>query len=178
VVLAVAVAALAGACKQNGAEPPVATDLAADSAEQVLYGVHWMVTGNGIARGEMFADTMYTYDDNTRLDLRRVRTTFFNSVGAKDGTLTANRGAYNVRLGSMEGWGDVVVISEAGRKLETQQLRYDPTSNEITSDSAFVFTEPGRRIEGVGFITDPQMNTFRVLSGAKGSGSDLRLPDR
>ena len=165
-----------GACGSDGQAPPVATNAEADSADQVLFGVRMLLTGSGVQRGELFADTMFMYDDNTRADLRRVRANFFTQAGVKDGTLTAKRGTYYIRLGSMEGRGDVVVTTETGRKLETPHLRYDPGTNEITSDSTFVFTEPERRLQGIGFVTDPQMNAFRVLSNAKASGKSLPLP--
>nr|MBA3655862.1 hypothetical protein [Gemmatimonadaceae bacterium] len=51
-------------------------------------------------------------------------------------------------------------------------LRYDPGVNEVASDSAFVLTEPGRRLEGIGFRADPNMNNVRVLKGARGSAGE------
>jgi LPS export ABC transporter protein LptC len=171
-----AAALVAAACGSDGQAPPVAANAEADSADQILFGVHMLLTGSGVQRGELFADTMFMYDDNTRADLRQVRATFFTELGVKDGTLTAKRGTYYIRLGSMEGRGDVVVTTESGRRLETPHLRYDPGTNEITSDSAFVFTEPERRLQGFGFVTDPQMNAFRVLSNARASGKSLPLP--
>jgi LPS export ABC transporter protein LptC len=169
-------AAVSAACGSDGQAPPVAANAEADSANQILIRTRMVLTGSGVQRGELFADTIFMYDENTRADLRQVRALFFTEAGVKDGTLTAKRGTYYIRLGSMEGRGDVVVTTESGRKLETPHLRYDPGTNEITSDSAFVFTEPGRRLEGVGFVTDPQMNAFRVLSNAKASGKSLPLP--
>ena len=40
--------------------------------------------------------------------------------------------------------------------------------NEISSDSAFVMTEPNRQLEGVGFRSDPNMQNIRILKGASG----------
>jgi hypothetical protein len=62
----------------------------------------------------------------------------------------------------------VVVVSEDGRRLTTQELIYNQQKNEISSDSAFVLTEPNRRLEGVGFRSDPNMKNIQILSGAKG----------
>jgi hypothetical protein len=80
----------------------------------------------------------------------------------------------------MEARGNVVVVTEDGRRLTTEQLRYDQIRNEISSDSAFVLTEPGRRLEGVGFTSDPNMNNVRVHRLIEGQGAvstgDLGAP--
>jgi LPS export ABC transporter protein LptC len=165
----------ASACQDPGATPPVASGALADSADQIMFGVSVTLTDRGIRRADLEADTAYTYEDNTRTELRRVETTFFTETGAKNGTLTARQGTYDVRLGSMEARGDVVVIGEDGRRLETPHLRFDPARNEISSDSAFVLTEPTRKLSGIGFVADPNLNNVRVLANAKASGSGLTI---
>jgi LPS export ABC transporter protein LptC len=97
-----------------------------------------------------------------------VRTIFYNSVGAQDAVLTSRRGTYNTRLGSMVARQNVVVASEDGRRLTTSELIYNQPRNEISSDSAFVLTEPNRRLEGIGFRSDPNMRNIRILKGASG----------
>ena len=165
-----------GACQPESTTPVAESTVLPDSADQVLFGVRFFMTDAGVRKAELVADTAYMYDDNTRTEMRVVNTTFFKTSGEKDATLTAEQGTYNVRLGSMEARGNVVVISTDGRKLETEQLRYDPARNEISGDSAFVMTDPERRISGVGFITDPDMNNVKVLKGARSSGNTLTIP--
>jgi hypothetical protein len=63
---------------------------------------------------------------------------------------------------------NVVVVSEDGRRLTTPELNYNQQTNEISSDSAFVMTEPNRRVEGIGFRSDPDMKNIRILKGASG----------
>jgi len=63
---------------------------------------------------------------------------------------------------------NVLVVSEDGRRLTTPELVYNQQRNEISSDSAFVMTEPNRRLEGIGFRSDPDMKNIRILKGASG----------
>ena len=42
----------------------------------------------------------------------------------------------------------VIVVTEEGRRLVTPELKYDQALNQISSDSAFVLTEPGRSVAG------------------------------
>jgi hypothetical protein len=79
----------------------------------------------------------------------------------------------------MEARGKVVVVSEDGRRLVTEQLRYDPQRNEITGDSAFVLTRPGEELAGIGFRTDPNLSRINVFRAARGTTNrSVAQPDR
>ncbi len=140
----------------------------ADSADQIMFGAKFALTHEGMNRARLRADTAYFFDDNTRIELENVHTIFFNAIGAQDAVLTSRRGTHNARLGNMVARENVVVVSQDGRRLTTSHLVYDQPRNEISSDSAFVMTEPNRRLEGIGFKSDPNMNNIRILKGASG----------
>jgi LPS export ABC transporter protein LptC len=156
------------ACTQKK-QPPVATHSPlADSADQVMYGARFRLTDEGVARAEMQSDTLYFFDDNTRIEAENPHITFFTAEGVKDAVLTARRGTSNTRTNNMVARKNVVVVSEDGRRLTTEELIYNQPRNEISSDSAFVLTEPNRRLEGIGFRSDPNMKNIRILKGATG----------
>ena len=160
-----------GACNKAKAPPVALNSVMADSADQVMFKARSLLTDRGLLRAELRADTAFFFDENTRIELVKCNVVFFTSTGAKNAVLTSNEGSYNTRLSRMEGRGNVVVVSQDGRRLTTQQLLYDQMKNEISSDSAFVLTEPGRTLRGVGFISDPDMTNIRVLKGASGRGA-------
>lgn len=164
------------ACNQKGATPPVRTaNTMADSAEQVMLGVRFLLTDRGVQRGEMFADTAYIFDDQTRIELRKVRGTFNTTTGTKDGVLSADRGRYNQREQRLEGFGNVVIVTTEGKRLTSPHIRYLQSINEVSSDSAFTLVEPGRSLSGIGFRADPQLTRVQVLKAGSGRGS-LTLP--
>ena len=170
-LLILAATIVTGACSKAKAPPVAINSKMADSADQVMFRARSLLTDRGLLRAELRADTAYFFDDNTRIELVVVNVVFFTSTGAKNATLTSKEGSYNTRLSQMEGRGNVVVVSVDGRRLTTQQLLYDQMKNEIRSDSAFVLTEPGRTLRGIGFVSDPNMTNIRVLKGATGRGS-------
>lgn len=173
-----AAAVLVVACKDDPAVPVAPINQMADSADQVLFGVRHNVTDAGLLRAKLVSDTGFIFDDGTRIELLDVNLTFFTATGARNAVLTSREGTYRMRLGSMEARGNVVVVSEDGRRLTTEQLRYDPNRNQISSDSAFVLTEPGgRRLEGVGFVSDPDMNNIRILSNVGGTAGEVTVPE-
>lgn len=166
-LLAVCAAVGASGCADRSGPPPTRAGLA-DSADQVMYGARFNLTDGGVMRAQLDADTAYFFEDNTRVELDNVESTFFTQGGVRDAVLTSRHGRYNTRAGDMVAYGDVVVINEAGRRLTTQELQYSQARNEFYSDSAFTMTEPGRELSGIGFRSDPNMNNVRVLRGASG----------
>ena len=172
----VAASAAITACDNRQAPPVVSRSALVDSADQVMFGARFNLTDKGLSRAELLSDTAYFFDDNTRVELRKVEVTFYTTSGARDAYLTSKRGTYNSRIGTMIGRGNVVIITEEGRRLTTPYLKYDQQINEISSDSAFVLTEPGRRLEGIGFKSDPNMQNVQILKTKRGSTGSVTLP--
>ena len=164
---------LTAACNEKKALPTARGSALADSADQVMFGARFRLTSEGIARARLNADTAFFFDENTRAELAKVQTTFFTTTGERDAVLTSRRGTYNTRLATMVARDNVVVVSEDGRRLETSELMYSQARNEISSDSAFILTEPDRRIEGIGFRSDPNMNNIRILKGFSGVARNI-----
>jgi LPS export ABC transporter protein LptC len=171
-------ASAALACGDTNAPPVASQALLPDSAEQLLIGVSFFLTDAGIRRANVRADTMVMYDDNTREQLFKVTATFFTPEGVQDAVLTAAQGAHNSRLGTMEARGNVVVVSKEGEKLESPHLKYDPSRNEISSDSAFTLTQGERVTKGVGFVSSPDMSNMRILAAAQVTGTQVKIPKR
>ena len=171
------------ACDDSRQPPVVPTSAMVDSADQVLFKARSLLTDRGLLRAELLADTGFFFDDNTRMELRKVHVTFFTTTGQKNAVLDSREGTYQTRTGRMEARGNVVVVSVDGRRLTSQQLMFDQVKNQISSDSAFVLTEPGRVLRGIGFVSDPDMTNVRVLKGASGttiieSGPQPNQPNR
>ena len=163
-----AVALLVAACSSKKQPPVAAHSPLADSADQIMYNSRFVLSDQGIARAQMHSDTAYFFDDNTRMEFENPNVTFFTSTGAKDAVLTARHGTYNNRTSNMIARRNVVVVSEDGRRLTTPELIYNQQRNEISSDSAFMLTEPNRQLSGIGFRSDPNMKNILILKGASG----------
>jgi LPS export ABC transporter protein LptC len=176
--LAAAALVVAIACQKQGAAPPVKRGVGmADSAEQVMLGVRMLLTDRGVQRGELFADTGYVFEDQTRFELRKVRATFNTSTGTKDGVLSADRGTYNQREQKLEGFGHVVIVTTEGKRLTSPHMKYMQVANEVSSDSAFTLVEPGRNVSGIGFRADPQLTRIQILRNVGGQGT-FTLPGK
>jgi LPS export ABC transporter protein LptC len=172
----VAALALLAACRKESkvTAPKVVTT--ADSADQVMFKLRTILTDRGVQRAELLADTGYFFDENTRAELRVVSTTFFNGQGARDGVLTAKRGTYNTRAAVMEARDNVVIVGVDGKRLTSPMVRFEQFRNIIVSDRPFVLVEGERRLEGIGFESDPQMLNVKVRQLSRGTGASIVLP--
>src|SRR4051812_21610075 len=94
------------ACADSKTPPVVAGPGIADSADQVLFGVHTLLSTKGVQRGDLTADTAYVLDDQTRLDMRKAHVKFTTETGLPQGSMEGNRGVYNQRTQVLEGWGN------------------------------------------------------------------------
>ncbi|HEX6941690.1 MAG TPA: LPS export ABC transporter periplasmic protein LptC [Gemmatimonadaceae bacterium] len=166
------------ACGDTQAPPVASQTLLPDSAEQMMFGIELMLTDAGVRRASVKSDTLLMYDDATREELRKVIARFFTTAGEQEAVLTSDQGTHSSRLGTMEARGNVLVISSEGKRLESPHLKYDPTRNEISSDSAFTLTEGERVTKGVGFVSNPDMTNMRILAGAQMTGQQVKIPRR
>lgn len=171
VVLALAAAAALGACG-SGTEPkPAPANPLADSADQVMFGISTLITNQGVLRAQLHADTAYFFDGSTRIEVRDERTTFYTSTGQQNAVLTSREGTYAMPRGEMEARKNVVVVTTDGKRLVTEQLRYMQGVNQISSDSAFVLTQPSGVLRGIGFTSDPDLHNLQVKQVITGGGN-------
>ncbi len=167
---------LAIACQDAKAPPVVAGPSAADSADQVIFGMRTLLTNRGVKRGELFADTAYVYDDQNRYDLRNARAEFMQENGAPSGTMRANRGKYNLRTQELEGWGNVVVTMVDGRTLKTPHVVYRQLTNEISSDTTYELAQGDRVQHGGAFKADPNFTHLTCLKRC-GASAPVAIPN-
>lgn len=165
-------AVIALAACHTGTEPRVtAANALADSADQVMFGIRTMITNQGVLRAQLRADTAYFFDGNSRIEVRNETTTFYTPTGQQSAVLTSREGTYQVQTGHMVARRDVVVVTTDGKRLTTSQMAYDQQANLVSSDSAFVLTEPARQLRGVGFVSNPELTNLTVKRLLTGSGT-------
>jgi LPS export ABC transporter protein LptC len=176
VVGAAGLTAASGACKETK-QPPVGIAGPVDTAEQVGFGVRTLLTGNGVQKGELQADTMFVYNDQTKFDFRNARVKFNTETGAPNGTMRADRGLYDTRTQVLEGFGNVVVTTLDGKKLHSPHLRFNQLSNEVSSDTTFQMVAGNRTQSGIGFKTDPNLARFTCQRACRTTGT-VTLPSQ
>ena len=164
-------------CSQTAVTPRGAADVAADSADQVMYKMSTRLTEGGVLRSFVEADTAYVYQNEQRMNLRAFKVRMLDAQGNLQSTLTAERGEYLSITGKLDARGHVVVESTDGRILRTEHLIYDKGANQIKSDTVFTYKSPTEEGSGNGFVSDIEFRNVQVKQprGAQ-KGKGLLLP--
>ncbi len=133
----------------------------------IMRGTTTITNEQGIRTARLQFDTAFQWRDSTHQSLRGVDLTVFNEDGSQRAQVTALRGRFEPRDESLTANGNVVlVIPFQDRRLETEELHYDPEAEQLRSDSAIVLIERGRRYEGTSFTSDLEFQNFVVYGSA------------
>ncbi|HEY4215874.1 MAG TPA: LPS export ABC transporter periplasmic protein LptC [Gemmatimonadaceae bacterium] len=174
-VLAAAAALGIAACSDKKQPPVAAAPSVADSADQILVTTHYLLTNDGIKRGDLTADTAFILGQGTRFDLRKAHVVFTTETGAPQGTMDGNRGTYNTQMQVMEGWGNVIVRTPDGRTLKTPHATYNQILHTIVSDTNYTITRGNDTQSGIGFTYNQTTGSFKCLKACGGNFS-VALP--
>lgn len=170
-LLVVAMFALA-ACGQQSTTPTISDEAFDLGADQVGFFVTMQITEKGIRTAELTADTVYTFEETQRMDMRGVKVVFFREDGSEGGTLTSHTADYGANDNSFIARENVVLITptpNGERRLETEELNFDLAGDRLWTDSPFVVHEDGRVTRGTRFTTDSKFRTWDV-SGLQTEG--------
>lgn len=157
---AIGIAFTLGACGEDQG-PPTMAPVGGDW-DQVIFGLVFNLTADGVLRARLESDTAYIYEERQTTELFQVKVTFFNSVGEPTSTLTSDEGTYEMRSGDMQARGNVVGVSPDGRRLTTALLNYRKLADRLEGPEPFVFDAPDQHLEGSSFIANPDFTDVRA----------------
>lgn len=160
------VALLTAACGAGDQVPVAGEEYARLKADNVVVGLEQIVTKDGIRQAVLRADTGYVFEETSRVELAKVHLTLFRATGEKAAELTSREGELNQRTQAMVARGEVVLITVDGRRIETEELHYDPNRSRIWSDVATAHTHNDARLVG---------DSFEAKLDANGQLRDLVL---
>lgn len=156
-------AAAAAGCSEDPAPEPAGPQFQQLEADQVMVEVEHYMTREGVRRAHLRADTVYFLDEGGTAHLRRFTVDFFGEKGATTSVLSARDGRYRLQGGDMEATEDVQVVDEdESQRLYTQRLVYDSETGRLRSDVEFVMIQGRDTIRGVGFVTDPGLDSLTI----------------
>ncbi len=155
------------ACEDENTTPIASPPLLETGADMVMTDIRLNLTQENIRTGELFADTAFLFRDSAVYHLRDLELLMFTETGAQRARVTAERGRFNPNTRAMLATGNVIlVITEGDKRVESQELNYDPNGDRIWSDSATTMIEPGRTSEGLGFESDLEFRRTVVGPGS------------
>ena len=136
-------------------------------------------TNNGRLKAKVTYGHMlrFSKDKVAKFD-QGIKVVFFDETGKKTSTLTAERGILNEKTNDVSAMGNVVVVSDTGVTLHTEELSFDQRKQKIISRvDVMVTTMTGDTLYGIGFESDAQLHHWRIIKprGTAHRGVDLSL---
>jgi LPS export ABC transporter protein LptC len=162
------------ACDESS--PPPTGEYESLPADQVVMGVDYLFTSDGVRRAQLLADTAYMFEDSAATHLRGVTLDMYDDAGQLTSTLTSEEGEYSTETQKTVARGNVVLVMPGpdGRTIWTEELHYDPVLKRVWSDvPTRMLMNSGQELHGQGFSADDQFVNVDITGGA---GTGLPLP--
>jgi len=129
--------------------------------EQHIFGYHLVESRDAVRQWILDSDEMLKFAGNEEVLLVTVDMEFFED-GEYFSTLTADSGRANLTTNNVFVWGDVVVLTEDGRRLETEQLYYDNVAERIHNDVFNRITDGADVSTGIGLVATPDLSYIEI----------------
>lgn len=146
-------------------KPSIAsTGLGQDVPSQESWNSHITFTDSGRVTAIVFAGHIAVYENSkvTLLD-EGIQVDFFDENQQHTSTLTAHRGKVNEVTHDLEAYGDVVVISDSGTTLTTEELFWNDARQLIHTPAFVEISSSTERIRGHGLESDQSLKNYRIF---------------
>ena len=122
-----------------------------------------LITRNGRKVAEVWAGYLAYYQKQAHTILKdSIHVDFYDSHGNHNSVLTAREGEVFNRTSDLIARGNVVVVSDSGVVLRTEELRWDNQRQKIVSDKKVFFTTERDTLVGDAFISDPDLKHYEI----------------
>ncbi len=123
------------------------------------------ITREGKRIAEVWAGYIAVYNNSHKAILKdSIHVDFYDREGRHNSTLTADSGVVYRNTNNLVAMGHVVVISDSGVVLQTEQLRWDNKRQKIISEVPVRFTTRQDTLIGDAFISDPDLKNYEITN--------------
>lgn len=119
-------------------------------------------TDQGAPQWKLYARYAATYNARNVIVARAIRVDFFDEQGAQSSELTAREGEIQLQTRDMTARGDVILQTNEGTRMSTQEIRFLNRSQMIVSpiEQMVRVQREGDVLTGYGFESDPGLKHF------------------
>lgn len=160
-----------------GAEPETGGPDKADSVavavtpEQELFDYRMIESNAGVKEWVLQSADMKKFPGQRDMVLSEVHMDFFRE-NEHFSVLDADSGRVNVQTHDIHTWGHVVVLTDDGRRLETEELSFSNESGLIYNDVFNRFTRQSDVMTGIGLEATPDLEYIELKEDVKAEVDD------
>jgi LPS export ABC transporter protein LptC len=153
-----AIALLFGGCGQQRSIGPSMPP--SELPDQEVEDFALTETDGGKLQWKLYARVAQMYEARNRIVVNGVRVDFFDEHGQRASQLTAREGEINQMTHDMLATGNVVLQTNEGTRMSTEEMRFVNRTQKIMSDRLVRVERTGDVLTGVGFESDPDLSHF------------------
>jgi len=154
IVLSVAALVITLVINLSEDDPEELLDLLPMQVDLSLEKVHYTQTEGGRRRWTLDAESAAYQREEGLISLQNVEMVFYQAGRFAEIKMTAEEGQYNQHQGQVEVWGDVEIVTDQGERFNTERLRYEQASEQVSSEQKVRMTSPQLELSGEGFRLD------------------------
>ncbi len=153
-------------CSNQKVKPAVNAALNAEKLpDQESWNATIFFSDSGKTTAVLKAGHLQVFDD-TRETLMDggVKVDFYNDAGVKTTTLTAKKGRVDDATKDLYAMDSVVVVSDSGTTITTEELKWRNSDKKIVSDKFVTILSPKEKIQGYGFESDQHIQNYVIYN--------------
>ena len=152
------------ACGEKIKPSIAATGVGGNVATQESWKAKITITDSGKVSGILRAGHISVFEDKkvTFLD-SGIIVDFFDENEQHTSVLTAKAGKINDLTHDLEAHGNVIVVSDSGTTLKTEDLFWNNTTQKVYTQDYVEVTSPREQINGHGFESDRGLKQYKIL---------------
>ncbi len=129
--------------------------------EQIFHDQKTIETENGERKWILTSRQMQQYSGQDNVLLIDLVMDFYRDAEVFS-TLTADSGRANPSSHDVHAWGNVIIVTQDGRRLETEDLYYDNKTQLISNDVFDRYTWTDGIATGIGMEASPDLDYFEI----------------
>jgi LPS export ABC transporter protein LptC len=134
-----------------------------DGATIKAFDLKMQMSDSAKLRIEVTAPLQLEYKNGNQEYPKGVTVDFYNAQGKRYTRLTANKGKYDKTTHIYTVWNDVVVKNtDKGEQLNTEELNWSPTAQDIYTSQKVKITTPTEILNGYGLRAKQDFMTYKI----------------
>ncbi len=139
--------------------------------EQQFFDYRLIESNAGVKQWVLQSEKMLKFAGEKDVQLITLLMDFFKD-GKHFSVLTADSGRANLNTKDIHTWGQVIVITDDGRKLETEDLYFNNETQLIHNDVFNRFTRDGDVLTGIGLEATPDLEYIEIKQNVEAEVED------
>jgi LPS export ABC transporter protein LptC len=170
-IIALLSVAVMGGCTEPETPVPQSTTIQIFPSSEATNATTVFLTESTVTT-KIQSGRIISYADQDSAWAYALHVDFYNRLGQYTSTLIADSALIREKARLLEGFGNVRIVTDDGRTLDSPHLAWNDTERLITTDSLVTITRGEDVMKGYGFSSDPELSRIKMRRQVSGRITD------